>query len=160
MSASVTDVGLRENTRRAMSEALGRVLADSYILYLKTQNFHWNVTGPSFQSLHALFESQYRELAGAVDDIAERIRALGEWAPGSYREFARLGTLAEAEGHPDAETMVCTLARDHESLARELREPIAQAEEAGDHATVELLSARIKAHEKNAWMLRSSLPDG
>lgn len=154
---AATQMHTRGDTRQAVGEALDRVLADTYILYLKTQNFHWNVTGPSFPALHAMFEQQYRELAAAVDDLAERIRALGRWAPGSYREFARLGSLAEADGHPDATTMLRTLVADHESLAGVLRELITIAEEKADHATVDLLGARLNAHEKTAWMLRSSL---
>lgn len=150
-------IGMRDNTRHAIAESLGRTLADTYILYLKTQNFHWNVTGPNFHALHAMFEEQYQELAGAVDEIAERIRALGRPAPGSYREFAELGSLSEAQGQPDAETMVRTLADDHEALARSLRDAVTQAEESGDHATVDLLGGRLAAHEKTAWMLRSLL---
>lgn len=156
---AVTHIGMRDNTRQAIAESLGRVLADSYILYLKTQNFHWNVTGRNFHALHAMFEEQYQELAGAVDEVAERIRALGRPAPGSYREFAELGSLAEAQGRPDAETMVRTLAEDHETLARLVRESVNLAEEAGDHATVDLLGGRLTAHEKTAWMLRSSLSE-
>ncbi|NIR31602.1 MAG: DNA starvation/stationary phase protection protein [Gammaproteobacteria bacterium] len=154
---AATQIGVRDNTRQAIAESLGHVLADTYILYLKTQNFHWNVTGPNFHALHAMFEEQYQELAGAVDEVAERIRALGRPAPGSYREFAELGSLAEAQGQPDAEAMLRILAEDHETLARHLRDAVTLAEEAGDHATADLLGGRLVTHEKTAWMLRSSL---
>jgi len=146
-----------DNARRAVAPELARILAESYTLYLKTHNFHWNVTGPLFPSLHALFETQYTDLAAAVDEIAERIRALGEYAPGSYREFAELSSIEEASGRPDAASMVSDLARDNETIAASLRAAIEVAEEAGDTASADLMTGRLVVHDKNAWMLRSSL---
>ena len=137
-------------------DELSHLLADSYTLYLKTHNFHWNVTGPMFTTLHTLFETQYTELALAVDEIAERIRALGAPAPGSYTAFAKLSKVKEAQEVPAATAMVETLAGDHETVASVARRVVAAAE-AGDPASADLGVRRIEVHEKSAWMLRSHL---
>ncbi len=139
-------------------EKLKVVLADSYLLYLKTHNYHWNVTGANFQSLHLLFETQYTDLATAVDDIAERIRALGSVAPGSFRQFLELASLAEAgDGSPAAGDMVKELACDQDAIVKTLTTALKDAQTLEDEATIGLLVDRITVHEKNAWMLRSSL---
>ncbi len=138
-------------------EALARLLADSYTLYLKTHNYHWNVTGPMFNTLHTLLEAEYSELAIAVDEIAERIRALGAPAPGSYREFAALASLKEAVGGETALVMIEQLASDQRIVADSARAVVAAAEEAGDQASADLGVRRIDVHEKNAWMLGSHL---
>jgi len=143
--------------REQVVQALSRLLASSYTLYLKTHNYHWNVTGPMFTTLHNLFEREYTELALAVDEIAERIRALGHPAPGSYAEFARLSLVAEAQGVPQAMQMVSQLVEDQQLVtdaARALRQAAAAA---GDDASEDLAVRRIEVHEKNAWMLRSHL---
>jgi starvation-inducible DNA-binding protein len=142
---------------KQVAEAASRLLADSYTLYLKTHNFHWNVTGPMFTTLHTLFETQYSELALAVDEIAERIRAVGEPAPGSYSEFERLAKVKEAEGVPKAEKMIEILVADHQTVADGARKLVEAAEQAGDQASADLGVRRIEVHEKNAWMLRSHL---
>lgn len=144
--------------RKSIAAGLSKLLADSYSLYLKTQNFHWNVTGPMFTSLHVLFEQQYTELATAVDEIAERIRALGEHAPGSYSEFAKLSDLPEetAKGIK-AEDMLLRLVTGQEHVVRTARNLVGPATKANDEATLDILTRRIEAHEKNAWMLRSHL---
>jgi starvation-inducible DNA-binding protein len=139
------------------AEALKRLLADSYALYLKTHNFHWNVTGPMFTTLHTLFEQQYMELATAVDEIAERIRALGEVAPGSYTEFARLASVKDAEGVPPASEMIRILAADLDSVVATAKRVLAAAEKARDPASADLAVRRIGVSQKNAWMLRSHL---
>jgi starvation-inducible DNA-binding protein len=136
-------------------ESLERLLADSYTLYLKTHNYHWNVTGPMFNTLHTLFELEYTELATAVDEIAERIRALGARAPGSYSEFARLGTIKEETGTPPATQMIENLVADQASVVAAAKRVVESAETASDHATADLGTRRIEIHEKNAWMLRS-----
>ena len=140
-----------------VAEALGRLLAASYTTYLKTHNFHWNVTGPMFGSLHALFEQQYTELALAVDEIAERIRTLGHPAPGSYSAFAQLSPVKDAEGVPSAAEMVAELASDQHLVAHAAREVLEAAESTQDEASQDLAVRRIDVHEKNAWMLRSHL---
>ena len=136
---------------------MGRLLADSYTLYLKTHNFHWNVTGPMFNTLHTMFEEQYTALALAVDEVAERIRALGFPAPGSYAAYARLTSVAESEDVPGATDMVAQLVAAHETVARTAREIFPSAEDGGDEVTVDLLTQRLQYHEKTAWMLRSIL---
>lgn len=146
---------LADTDRDAIAEGLSRVLADSYTLYLKTHNFHWNVTGPMFATLHQMFEQQYSELALAVDEIAERIRALDRPAPGSYRQYAALTSLAEADGVPSAEDMLAQLEGDQNIVANTAREALKAAQDAGDEATGDLLVQRITLHEKSAWMLRS-----
>lgn len=151
------DIGIEEKDRKAISEALGRLLADTYTLYLKTHNFHWNVTGPMFNTLHLMFEQQYTEMALAVDGIAERIRALGEFAPGSYSVFGKLTRVEEATDVPDAEEMMRQLVKGHETIVRTAREAFPRADEAGDEPTCDLLTQRMQVHEKTAWMLRSML---
>ena len=151
------NIGISEANRAAIGAGLSRLLADSYTLYLKTHNYHWNVTGPMFATLHTLFEGQYTELAAAVDEIAERIRALGEPAPGSYSAFAKLTSIEEEAGTPSAEEMIRQLTIGQETVARTAREIIAVVEEARDEPTADLLTQRMLVHEKNAWMLRSLL---
>ncbi len=136
-------------------EAASRLLADSYTLYLKTHNFHWNVTGPMFTTLHTLFETQYTELALAVDEIAERIRALGGRAPGSYKEFGRLARVKDATGTPNAKAMVQELVSDLATVVKTAKELLEAAEAGDDPATADLATRRIEVSEKNAWMLRS-----
>jgi starvation-inducible DNA-binding protein len=138
-------------------EELSRLLADSYTLYLKTHNFHWNVTGPMFTTLHTLFETQYSELALAVDEIAERIRTLGAPAPGSYVEFAQLSSVKEAKGVPAATQMVRQLTADQATVAASAQRVVAAAQAAGDEASADLGIRRMQVHQKNAWMLRSHL---
>ncbi len=153
------DIGIPEKDRKAIADGLSHVLADSYTLYLKTHNFHWNVTGPMFNTLHMMFEQQYNELALAVDEIAERIRALGEKAPGTYAAFAKLTEIEEEEGTPDAEEMIRQLVRGHETVARTARSVFPTAEAGSDEPTADLLTQRLQVHEKTAWMLRSMLND-
>src|SRR5690554_2643698 len=151
------DIGISAEEREKIAEGLARLLADTYTLYLKTHNYHWNVTGPLFNTLHAMFEEQYTELAKAVDEIAERIRALGHFSPGSYKAFAKLASVEEEEGVPSAEEMIRQLVIGQETVARTAREIFPAADEAGDEPTVDLLTQRMQVHEKNAWMLRSML---
>jgi starvation-inducible DNA-binding protein len=140
-----------------VADELTHLLADNYTLYLKTQNFHWNVTGPLFPTLHLLFESQYQELADANDLIAERIRALGSPAPASFSEFQKLSSLKDSTGKLSAEQMIKALLKDHETVLHHLDIIFAQAEKANDQGTIDMLTERMRAHEKTAWMLRSSL---
>ena len=142
---------------KEIADATSRLLANSYTLYLKTHNYHWNVTGPMFTTLHTLFETQYTELALAVDEIAERIRALGHPAPGSYTEFSRLGAVKEARGIPKATEMISELASDHDTVVEAARKVIAAADEGDDQASADLATRRIDVSEKAAWMLRSHL---
>jgi starvation-inducible DNA-binding protein len=151
------NIGIPAEDRTEIAGSLARLLADTYTLYLKTHNFHWNVTGPMFQTLHLMFETQYNELALAVDLIAERIRALGAPAPGSYREFARLASIKEAEGTPAAVEMIRQLVEGQEAVVRTAREAFAIADRANDQPTADLLTQRMQIHEKTAWMLRSLL---
>jgi len=151
------DIGIEASQREAIATNLSRVLADTYTLYLKTHNFHWNVTGPMFQTLHLMFETQYTELALAVDLAAERIRALGFPAPGTYRQFAALSAIKEEDGIPKAEDMIRLLVQGHETVARTARSAFKVAEEAHDQPTCDLLTQRLQIHEKTAWMLRSLL---
>lgn len=151
------NIGINQADRKEIADGLSRLLADSYTLYLKTHNFHWNVTGPMFNTLHTMFEGQYTELATAVDEIAERIRALGEPAPGSYAQFAELTVISEETGTPKAEEMIRQLVEGQEAIARTARSVFPAAEKAGDEPTADLLTQRIQLHEKNAWMLRSLL---
>jgi starvation-inducible DNA-binding protein len=151
------DIGIEATKRKQIAGGLSRVLADSYTLYLKTHNFHWNVTGPMFQTLHLMFETQYNELALAVDLVAERIRALGFPAPGSYKQFARLSAIKEDDGVPKAQEMIRHLVEGHETVARTAREVFLAADGAGDQPTCDLLTQRMQVHEKTAWMLRSLL---
>ena len=157
MSDMAIDIGIEEPQRLAIAEGLSRLLADSYTLYLKTHNYHWNVTGPMFQTLHLMFEAQYNELALAVDAIAERIRALGVRAPGSYSEFARLASITEDDDTPDATEMIRRLVLGQEAVVRTARSIFTAVEAAGDEPTADLLTQRMQIHEKTAWMLRSLL---
>jgi starvation-inducible DNA-binding protein len=159
MVAQVTtiDIGIEESKRKEIAEGLSRLLADTYTLYLKTHNFHWNVTGPMFQTLHLMFETQYTELALAVDLIAERIRSLGFPAPGTYSEYVRLSSIEETPGVPKAEEMIRLLVAGQESVARTARSVFPVAESANDEPTADLLTQRLQIHEKTAWMLRSLL---
>lgn len=154
------NIGIEEADRKAVAEALSGYLADAFTLYLKTHNFHWNVTGPMFNALHNMFEAQYTEQWGALDDLAERIRALGFNAPGSYAEFIRLTSLPEEPGLTDTvdwREMVRQLVVGNEGVCRTAREVLARADEAGDDPTVDLMTQRLQTHEKYAWMLRSLL---
>jgi starvation-inducible DNA-binding protein len=151
------DIGISETDREAIAAGLSRLLADTYTLYVKTHNFHWNVTGPLFNTLHQMFEQQYTELATAVDEIAERIRALGFPAPGSYAQFGDLTSIKEETGLPSAEEMIAQLAKDQEIVARTAREVFPVADRANDEPTADLLTQRMQIHEKTAWMLRSML---
>ncbi len=153
------NIGIPESQRLRVAEGLSHFLADTYTLYLKTQNYHWNVTGPMFQTLHRMFEKQYTELAKAVDLIAERIRALGIYAPGSYTHFKNLSSIQEETELPKAMRMVEVLTQDHETLIQTVRSVLPAAEEAGDEATADLLIQRLQVHEKTAWMLRSLLEE-
>ena len=149
------NIGIDEKDRKEIVQGLSRLLADTYTLYLKTHNFHWNVTGPMFQTLHLMFETQYNELALAVDSIAERIRALGFPAPGTYAEFIELSSLKEQPGVPAAEQMIRLLVDGHEATIRTARSAFPLAERSNDEATADLLTQRMQVHEKTAWMLRS-----
>lgn len=151
------NIGLSETQRKQIADGLNKLLADSYTLYLKTHNFHWNVTGPMFQTLHLLFETQYNELFLAVDLIAERIRALGHYAEASYSQFSKATCVKEETGHPGAEDMIRQLIEGQEQVVRTARELLAKCEEAHDAPTADLLTQRMEVHEKNAWMLRSLL---
>jgi len=151
------DIGIEEKQREAIAGGLSKVLADSYTLYLKTHNFHWNVVGPMFQTLHLMFEQHYNELALAVDAIAERIRALGVPAPGTYKQFAALSSIKETDGVPKAEEMIKLLVEGHEAVARTARKVFEAAEQAKDPPPCDLLTQRLQIHEKTAWMLRSLL---
>ena len=156
-TAQGIDIGINEADRAAIVDGLNRLLADSYTLYLKTHNFHWNVTGPMFSTLHLMFEAQYNELALAVDLIAERIRALGFFAPGSYAAYGELTSIPESVGVPAAEQMIRELVAGHEQVARTARQVYPIADSAADQPTSDLLTQRLQVHEKTAWMLRSLL---
>lgn len=151
------NIGIEEADRQAIAGGLSAVLADTYTLYLKTHNYHWNVVGPMFNTLHQMFETQYSELALAVDEIAERIRALGVTAPGSYRAYAALTSIEEEETIPSARDMVAHLMVAHETVARTIRATFPLAAKASDEPTADLLTQRLQVHEKTAWMLRSML---
>ncbi|NVJ64912.1 MAG: DNA starvation/stationary phase protection protein [Gammaproteobacteria bacterium] len=151
------NIGISEAERTKVGEGLARLLADTYSLYLQTHNFHWNVTGPFFQSLHTLFETHYNELAIAVDDIAERIRALGMTAPGTYGEFAKLSSIQEVAGNISANEMLERLVQSHETVVRTAREVLPVAADANDESSASLISDRLVVHEKTAWMLRAHL---
>ena len=151
------NIGINAEQRTQIADGLSRLLADSYTLYLKTHNFHWNVTGPMFQTLHLMFETQYTELSAAVDEIAERIRALGRPAPGTYKAFASLTSITEPDGVPSAQDMIRQLVEGQETVARTAREVFPLAEKASDEPTADLLTQRMQVHEKTAWMLRSLL---
>lgn len=149
------EIGIEQSDRQAIAEGLSHVLADTYSLYLKTHYFHWNVTGSLFNSLHTMFEQQYTELATAVDELAERIRALGVFAPGSYSQFAELSSIPETREVPSAEEMVRLLVEGNEAVAKTARSVFPAAEKGNDEATADLLTDRLRVHEKTAWMLRS-----
>ena len=151
------NTGISREERETIAGGLSNLLADSYTLYLKTHNYHWNVTGPQFNTLHQMFEEQYAELATAVDEIAERIRALGIRAPGSYGEFSSLTTIEEGSGEESAEEMIRQLAIGQETVVRTARSAFPAADEANDEPSADLLTQRMQLHEKNAWMLRSML---
>lgn len=151
------DIGISEQARHDIADGLAHLLADTYTLYLKTHNFHWNVTGPMFQTLHTMFEQQYAELAIAVDDIAERIRSLGFRAPGTYSDYAKLTSIPETEGVPAAEDMIRLLIEGNEAVVRTARSSFPAAERASDESSADLLTERMRIHEKTAWMLRSLL---
>ena len=151
------NLGIKKEDREQIAAGLSKLLADSYTLYLKTHNYHWNVTGPMFNTLHVMFEQHYTELATAVDEIAERIRALGVKAPGTYREFAALTSIDEASGNESAEDMIRQLVVGQEAVVRTAREVFPAADAANDEPTADLLTQRMQIHEKNAWMLRSML---
>ena len=151
------DIGISKADRVKIAEGLSKLLADTYTLYLKTHNFHWNVTGPMFNTLHLMFEQQYNELALAVDLIAERIRALGVPAPGTYKAYARLSSIKETDGVPSAEEMIALLVEGQEAVVRTARSIFPAVERANDEPTADLLTQRMQVHEKTAWMLRSML---
>ena len=153
------NIGIPEGKRLRIAEGLSNLLADTYTLYLKTHNYHWNVTGPLFQTLHLMFETQYTQLALAVDTIAERIRALGAYAPGSYSQFGKLSAIKEETEVPKALIMVENLMQDNEQAASTARSIFPIAEKGEDEATKDLLTQRIQEHEKTAWMLRSLLDE-
>ncbi|OGA50199.1 MAG: DNA starvation/stationary phase protection protein [Betaproteobacteria bacterium RIFCSPLOWO2_12_FULL_62_13] len=151
------DIGIKERDRKAIAEGLSRLLADTYTLYLKTHNFHWNVTGPMFQTLHLMFEQQYNELALAVDQIAERIRALDYPAPGTYAEYAKRSSIKETAGVPKAQDMIQLLVEGQEAVVRTARSIFPVVDKVNDEPTADLLTQRMQVHEKTAWMLRSLL---
>ena len=151
------DIGINEQDRADIAQGLSKLLADTYTLYLKTHNFHWNVTGPMFQTLHLMFEQQYNELWLATDSVAERIRSLGFPAPGTYRQFAELSSIKDDDGIPKATDMIQRLVQGHETTARTARAAFVVADEANDQPTCDLLTQRLQVHEKTAWMLRSLL---
>ncbi len=151
------DIGIKQADREKIAQGLSRLLADTYTLYLKTHNYHWNVTGPMFQTLHLMFETQYNDLALAVDLVAERIRALGFPAPGTYKEFAALSSIKESQGVPTAEQMIRDLVAGQEAVVRTARSVFPLVDEVNDEPSADLLTQRMQAHEKTAWMLRSLL---
>jgi starvation-inducible DNA-binding protein len=153
------NIGIDDASRAKIAEGLSRLLADTYTLYLKTHNFHWNVTGPMFQTLHLMFETQYTELALAVDLIAERIRALGYPAPGTYSEYAKLSSIPETAGVPKATEMIRLLVEGQEAVVRTARSVFPVVDEVNDEPTADLLTQRMQVHEKTAWMLRSLLEE-
>jgi len=151
------DTGISSKDRAAIAKGLSRLLADTYVVYLKTHNFHWNVEGPMFQTLHQMFMDQYTEAWNAIDLVAERIRSLGHYAPGTYREYLELARVKETPGVPKAGQMVKLLIEGQEAVVKTAREILPIAEKADDQPTLDLLTQRMQVHEKNAWMLRSLL---
>ncbi len=151
------NIGISDESRKKVVEVLQHLLADTYFLYFKTHSYHWNVTGPMFQTLHTMFMQQYTELWNTIDLIAERIRSLGEFAPHSYDSLSKLSSINEDAGVPKAEEMIKNLVQDHEAIIRYIRENFKYAEEANDEATIDLLTQRLDAHEKTSWMLRALL---
>ncbi len=160
MSIPAIEIGISDKDREIISNGLSRMLADSFCLYLKTQNYHWNVKGPMFQTLHVMFMDQYTELWNALDEIAERIRSLGFPAPGTMAEFAKLSSIRETEGVPSAEDMVRDVIIASQTVTRTAREVLDLADKANDQPTIDLMTQRLQIHEKNAWMLRSLLENG
>lgn len=150
------DIGINKGNRLKSAEAVAKLMANTYTLYLKTHGYHWNVEGPHFQQLHIQFMEQYTEMWTAVDELAERVRALGLYAPSSYAAMSELSDIKEETGSPDWKTMVQTLAQDHEQLAKIARDVLRIAEEANDDATADVVSPRVTLHEKTAWMLRAT----
>lgn len=150
------DIGIAAEARQRSASAVSKLLADTYALYLKTHGYHWNVEGPHFQQLHELFMEQYTEMWNAVDELAERIRALGEYAPSSYAAMAKLSEIEEETGQPSWQEMVTNLAKGHEAVAKSAREVLRIAEDIGDDATADVVTPRITLHEKTAWMLRAT----
>ncbi|MFC5302057.1 Dps family protein [Azospira restricta] len=157
--ATKINIGIADKDRKKIADGLSRLLADSYTLYLKTHNFHWNVTGPQFNSLHVMFMGQYTEIWNALDLIAERIRSLGYPAPGSYKQFVALSSIPEEEGVPKAKDMIRQLVAGQEAVTRTAREVFAIVDKANDQPSADLLTQRMEVHEKNAWMLRSLLEE-
>ncbi|MCB1143278.1 MAG: DNA starvation/stationary phase protection protein [Leptospiraceae bacterium] len=153
------DIGIPENEREAIALGLKKVLADTYALYLKTHYYHWNVTGPMFDTLHKMFELQYNELWIAIDLIAERIRSLGYYAPGTYKEFSTLTSIEEDSGVPKANQMIENLVSGHERVVKTIRENYKSAENSNDQGTLDVFTQRLSLHEKTAWMLRSLLSE-
>jgi len=151
------NTGIAAKDRAAIAQGLSRLLADTYLLYLKTHNFHWNVEGPMFQTLHTMFMAQYTEAWNAIDLVAERIRSLGHYAPGTYKEYLKLGSIRETQGVPRADQMVKLLVEAQEAVVRTARSVLPLAEKANDQPTLDVLTQRMDVHEKNAWMLRSLL---
>ncbi|MBP3981881.1 MULTISPECIES: Dps family protein [unclassified Acidovorax] len=159
-NAPSINIGISEKDRAAIAQGLSRLLADTYTLYLTTHNFHWNVTGPMFNTLHTMFMTQYTELWNAVDPVAERIRSLGHFAPGSYAQFGQLTSLPDAPAEPPKATeMIRILVQGHEAVARTARSLFPLADKASDEPTADLLTQRLTVHEQAAWMLRSLLED-
>lgn len=156
-SGQEINIGISDKDRRVICRGLSKLLADSYLLYLKTQNYHWNVTGKMFHSLHTLFEEQYKDLASSIDDIAERIRALGEFAPGSFSNFIKVTSIKEENNVPTAEEMILNLLQGNEAVVSTAREIIPLTDSCEDDVTADLLVERMQRHEKNAWMLRSMI---
>ena len=156
-SQSVIDIGIPEKERARIAEGLSKLLADTFTLYLTTHNFHWNVKGPMFQTLHLMFEAQYNELWLALDAIAERIRALGFPAPGTYSQYAKLSSIKETQGVPEAKEMIRILVSGQEAVARTARKIFPVVDKSSDEPTADLLTQRMQVHEKTAWMLRSLL---
>ena len=151
------ELGIPDKQRKSIAEGLSKLLADSYLLYIKTHNYHWNVEGPMFNTLHIMFMEQYTELWNSLDLIAERIRALGEYAPGSYKEFAKLTSIEESEKVPKADKMILELLKGHETVTQTARSLYPIAEAGDDEVSMDLLTQRLQVHEKTAWMLRSLL---
>lgn len=151
------DIGISDLDRKEIAHGLSKLLADTYTLYLKTHNFHWNVEGPMFQTLHLMFMGQYTEMWNALDQIAERIRALGHYAPGSYSEFIKLSSIKESKSVPKANKMIEEVLQGHEAVIKTARDIFTTAEDAKDQTTMDVLTQRLEIHEKTAWMLRSLL---
>ena len=157
MAIPQMNTGISAKDRAKIAQGLSRLLADTYTVYLKTHNFHWNVEGPMFQTLHVLFMEQYTEAWNAIDLVAERIRSLGHYAPGTYKEFQKLASIKETEGVPSAKKMIELLIEGQEAIVRTARSVLPVADKANDEPTLDLLTQRMQIHEKNAWMLRSLL---